>query len=51
MISNLEYTRSVTSSMNQLLQGLEYDIAGEQTEDDSQEEWEQVLNTFSSVRY
>ena len=45
----IEYTRSVTSSMNQLLQGLEYDIAGEQTEDDSQEEWEQVLNTFSSL--
>ena len=41
----IEYIRSVTYSMNLVLQ----DKAGVQTEEDSEEEWQEVLDIFSSL--
>ena len=45
----IEYIRSVNYSMNNFLKTLRTDIAGEQTGEESFEEWQEFLNNFSSL--
>ena len=49
VIGALEYIRSITNSMNQVLGGIDYDIGGHQTYEDTPEQWQYLLNTFSSL--
>ena len=45
----MEYIRSVNLAMNKKLQLQTYDLTGEQTYDDTFEEWQDFLNNFSSL--
>ena len=45
----MEYIRSVNLAMNKKLQLQTYDLTGEQTYDDTFEEWQYFLNNFSSL--
>lgn len=49
VIGAMEYIRGITNSMNQVLGGIEYDIGGHQTYEDTPEQWQYLLNTFSSL--
>ena len=46
----IEYTRLVTKSMNRVLKHLRlYNLGGEQTTVMTDENWQEILNTFSSL--